>query len=50
MYEKAMHIDSKKERQQGMKEEMDSLAQNQTWNLVCLPIAKRHCKISGFAR
>lgn len=40
-YEESMQIDSKKEWEQGMKEEMDSLAQNQTWDLVCLPIGKR---------
>ena len=33
-YEEAMQVDSKKKWEQGMKEEMDSLVNNQTWDLV----------------
>jgi hypothetical protein len=40
-YEEAMHVDTKKKWEQGMKEEMDSLANNQTWDLVQLPTRKR---------
>ena len=39
-YEEAMQVDSKKKWDQEMKEEMDSLAQNQTWNLLYLPTGK----------
>ena len=35
-----MQVDSKKEWEQVMKEEMDSLAQNQTWDLIHLPTGK----------
>jgi hypothetical protein len=40
-YEEAMQGDTKKKWEQGMKEEMDSLANNQTWDLVHLPTRKR---------
>jgi hypothetical protein len=40
-YEEAMQVDTKKKWEQGMKEEMDSLANNQTWDLVQLPTGKR---------
>jgi hypothetical protein len=40
-YEEAMQVDTKKKWEQGMKEEMDSLANNQTWDLVQLPAGKR---------
>jgi hypothetical protein len=33
-YEEAMQEDTKKKWEQGMKEEMDSLENNQTWDLV----------------
>ena len=36
-----MQVDSKKKWEQGMKEEMDSLVNNQTWDLVQLPAGKR---------
>jgi hypothetical protein len=39
-YEEAMQVDTKKKWEQGMKEEMDSLVNNQTWDLVQLPIGK----------
>jgi hypothetical protein len=34
IYEEAMHVDTKKKWEKGMKEEMDSLVNNQTWDLV----------------
>jgi hypothetical protein len=40
-YEVAMQVDTKKKWEQGMKEEMDSLENNQTWDLVQLPAGKR---------
>jgi hypothetical protein len=40
-YEEAMQVDTKKKWEQGMKEEMDSLVNNQTWDLVQLPTGKR---------
>src|SRR5690606_6939296 len=40
-YEEAMQVDTKKKWEQGMKEEMDSLANNQTWDLVQLFAGKR---------
>jgi hypothetical protein len=40
-YEEAMQVDTKKKWEQGMKEEMDSLENNQTWDLVQLPTGKR---------
>jgi hypothetical protein len=40
-YEEAMQVDTKKKWEQGMKEEMDSLINNQTWDLVQLPLGKR---------
>jgi hypothetical protein len=39
-YEEAMQVDTKKKWEQGMKEEMDSLVNNQTWDLVQLPARK----------
>jgi hypothetical protein len=33
-YEEGMQVDNKKKWQEGMKEEMDSLVNNQTWDLV----------------
>jgi hypothetical protein len=33
-YEEAMQVDTKKKWEQGMKEEMDSLVNNHTWDLV----------------
>jgi hypothetical protein len=36
-----MQVDTKKKWEQGMKEEMDSLENNQTWDLVQLPTGKR---------
>jgi hypothetical protein len=43
-YEEVIHVDTKKKWEQGMKEEMDSLVNNQTWDLVQLPIGKRALK------
>jgi hypothetical protein len=40
-YEEAMQVDTKKKWEQGMKEEIDSLENNQTWDLVQLPVGKR---------
>jgi hypothetical protein len=40
-YEEAIHVDTKKKWEQGMKEEMDSLVNNQTWDLVQFPAGKR---------
>jgi hypothetical protein len=40
-YEEAMQVDTKKKWEQGMKEEMDSLVNNHTWDLVQLPVGKR---------
>jgi hypothetical protein len=40
-YEEAMQVDTKNKWEQGMKEEMDSLVNNQTWDLVQLPAKKR---------
>jgi hypothetical protein len=40
-YEEAMQVDTKKKWEQGMKEEKDSLENNQTWDLVQLPTGKR---------
>jgi hypothetical protein len=40
-YEEAMQVDTKKKWEQGMKEEMDSLVYNQTWDLFQLPAGKR---------
>ena len=40
-YEEAMQVDTKKKWEQGIKEEMDSLVNNQTWDLVQFPIGKR---------
>jgi hypothetical protein len=36
-----MQVDTKKKWEQGMKEEMDSLLNNQTWDLAQLPVEKR---------
>ena len=36
-----MQVDTKQKWEQGMKEEMDSLIMNQTWDLVKLPTGKR---------
>jgi acyl-CoA reductase-like NAD-dependent aldehyde dehydrogenase len=36
-----MQVDTKMKWEQGMKEEMDSLVNNQTWDLVQLPARKR---------
>jgi hypothetical protein len=40
-YEEAMQVDTKRKWEQGMKEEMDSLVNNQTWELVQFPAGKR---------
>jgi len=39
-YEEAMQVETKKKWEKAMKEEMDSLAHNQTWDLVRLPVGK----------
>jgi hypothetical protein len=36
-----MQVDTKKKWEQGMKEKMDSLVNNQTWDLVQLSAGKR---------
>jgi hypothetical protein len=41
IYEEAMQVDTKKKWEQGMKEEMDSLVNNQNWDFVQLPARKR---------
>jgi aryl-phospho-beta-D-glucosidase BglC (GH1 family) len=43
-YEEAMQVDTKKKWKKCMKEEMDSLVNNQTWNLVRFPVGKRALK------
>jgi hypothetical protein len=40
-YEEAMHVETKKKWEQGMEEEMDSLVNNQTWDLVHFHEGKR---------
>jgi hypothetical protein len=40
-YEEAMHVDTKKKWEKGMKEGMDSLVYNQTWDLVQLHEGKQ---------
>jgi hypothetical protein len=40
-YEEAMQVDTKKKWEQGVIEEIDSLVNNQTWDLVQFPIGKR---------
>jgi hypothetical protein len=40
-YEEVMQVDTKRKWEQGMKEEMDSLVNNQTWDLVQFPAGKR---------
>jgi hypothetical protein len=40
-YEEAMQVDTKKKWEQGMKEEMDSMVNNWTWDLVQVPAGKR---------
>jgi hypothetical protein len=40
-YEEAMQVNTKKKWEQGMKEEMVSLVNNQTWDLVQFPGGKR---------
>ena len=40
-YQEAMHVETRKKWEEGMKEEMDSLVNNHTWDLVQLPAGKR---------
>jgi hypothetical protein len=40
-YEEAMQVETKKKWEKGMKEEMDYLENNQTWDLIQLPTRKR---------
>ena len=40
-YEDAMQVETKNKWEQSMDEEMDSLARNQTWDLVKLPAEKK---------
>jgi hypothetical protein len=40
-YQEAMQVDIKKKWKQGMKEEINSLVNNQTWDLVQFPVGKR---------
>jgi hypothetical protein len=44
-YEEAMQVDTKRKWEQGMKEEMDSLVNNHTWDLVQFPTRKRALQI-----
>eukprot|EP00253_Pinus_taeda_P024578 PITA_24578 len=39
-YEESVQVETRKKWEQAMKEEMDSLAHNQTWDLVRLPASK----------
>jgi len=39
-YEEAVQVETRKKWEQAMKEEMDSLVHNQTWDLVRLPAGK----------
>jgi hypothetical protein len=39
-YEEVMQVDTKNKWEKGMKEEMDSFVNNQTWDLVQLPAIK----------
>jgi len=39
-YEEAVQVETKKKWEKAMKEEMDSLAHNQTWDLVRLPAGR----------
>ncbi|MCY6524964.1 reverse transcriptase domain-containing protein, partial [Actinobacillus pleuropneumoniae] len=39
-YEEAVQVETRKKWEQAMKEEMDSLAHNQTWDLVRFPAGK----------
>jgi hypothetical protein len=41
IYEEEMQVDTKNKWGKGMKEEMDSLVNNQTWDLVQFPAGKR---------
>jgi hypothetical protein len=43
-YEEAMQVDTKRKWEQSMKEEMDSLVNNHTWDLVQFPVGKRALK------
>ena len=40
-YEEAMQVDTKRKCEQGMKEEVDSLVNNHTWDLVQFPAGKK---------
>jgi hypothetical protein len=40
-YEEALQVDTKRKWEQGIKEEMDSLVNNHTWDLVQLHVGKR---------
>jgi hypothetical protein len=40
-YEETMQVDTKRKWEQGMKEEMNFLVNNHTWDLVQLPTRKR---------
>jgi exonuclease III len=40
-YEETMQVDTKNKWEQGMKEEIDSLVNKQTWDLVKLPTGKK---------
>jgi hypothetical protein len=47
-YEELMQVDTKKKWEQGMKEEMDSLVNNQIWTWFSFLQEKEHCRINGF--
>ena len=40
-YEESMQVDTKRKWDQGINEEMDSLVNNHTWDLVQFPVEKR---------
>ena len=48
-YKDVMQVESRKKREKGMNEEMESLVRNHTWDFVHYPIEKGHCRINGFA-
>lgn len=47
-YEEAVQVETRKKWEQAMKEDMDSLAHKENWDLVRLPTGKQHCRINGF--
>jgi hypothetical protein len=47
-YEETMQVDTKNKWEKGMKEEMDSFRNKQTWDLVQFPVGKRALKNKWF--